>query len=89
MAFCGVNAGLCGSFTESEYGKHFDYSKSVNPLDIDGKPFNMIVYVGPHGKDVRYAHIKKTVAYIVVDESDDGGYVVEKWNIKKHKEFSF
>lgn len=89
MAFCGNNSDLSGSFTETEYGKHFDYAKATTPLDVEGKPYDKIVFVGPDGKGVRYAHIKKTVAYIVVDESDDGGYVVEKWNIKKHKEFSF
>jgi len=33
----------------------------------------------------RYALIKKTVAYIVVDEDDAGLPVIEKWDIKQHK----
>lgn len=30
----------------------------------------------------RLAHVKKTFAYVVVDEADDGGPCVEKWSIK-------
>lgn len=33
----------------------------------------------------RYALVKKTVAYIVVDEDDSGRAVIEKWSIKGHR----
>jgi hypothetical protein len=33
----------------------------------------------------RYALVKKTVAYIVVDEDDTGRAVIEKWQIKGHR----
>jgi hypothetical protein len=36
--------------------------------------------VGDSG--MRYAQIKKTVAYVVVGEDDNGDLVVEKWAIK-------
>jgi len=32
----------------------------------------------------RYANVKKTVAYIVVNEDDNGQPVIEKWSIKNH-----
>jgi hypothetical protein len=32
-----------------------------------------------------YALVKKTVAYIVVDEDDTGRAVIEKWRIKGHR----
>lgn len=35
----------------------------------------------------RYANVKKTVAYIVVDEDDWGQPVIEKWNITAHRTF--
>jgi hypothetical protein len=36
----------------------------------------------------RYALVKKTVVYIVVDEADDGQPVVQKWSIKAHRIYS-
>ena len=36
----------------------------------------------------RYALIKKTVAYIVVDEDDAGLPVIEKWDIKQHYKYT-
>jgi len=36
----------------------------------------------------RYAKVMKTVAYVVVDEDDDGQPVVEKWYIKNNKEYT-
>jgi hypothetical protein len=35
----------------------------------------------------RYATVKKTVAYIVVDE-DENGPVVEKWFLKKNNKYA-
>jgi len=35
----------------------------------------------------RYALVKKTVAYVCVDEDDYGQPVVEKWHIKRHREY--
>jgi len=35
----------------------------------------------------RYANIKKTVAYIIVDEDEYGLPVIEKWEIKQHQQF--
>ena len=31
---------------------------------------------------------KKTVAYVVTDENDDGSPVIEKWSLKKNVVFS-
>jgi hypothetical protein len=31
--------------------------------------------------------VKKTVAYIVVDEDEFGLPVIEKWNIKRHRNY--
>jgi len=34
----------------------------------------------------RYANVKKTVAYIITDEDDDGP-VLERWYLKSNKEY--
>jgi hypothetical protein len=36
----------------------------------------------------RYATVKKTVAYVVVDEDEFGLPVVEKWNIKQRRSYA-
>lgn len=77
---------LAGAFNEVEYGKRFEYTKAGFPIEHDGKLFDYLIFVGPVGQETRHAHILKTVAYVIVDETDDG-YTVEKWNIKKHDRF--
>jgi len=53
--------------------------------------FTHKVWVGGEGVcgqwGYRYAVVMKTVAYIAVDEDEDGP-VVEKWNIKKNVEYA-
>lgn len=74
---------VVGSFVEKEYGKTFEYK--LNPET--GTIFNFLIYVGPGGAETRAAMIKKTVAYVVVDEGIYGA-TLEKWNIKKHVRYS-
>ena len=46
------------------------------------------IWVGDHiGSPYRYGLVKKTVAYICVDEDEFGLPVVEKWNLKKNVEY--
>ena len=77
-----------GEFKEKEFGKYFEY-RMAEPESWGatfGFPFQ--VAVGPLG-ETRYAKIFKTVAYIVVDQDDNGAPVIEKWQIKRlwQKEF--
>jgi hypothetical protein len=76
-----------GSFTEKEFGKHFEFRLS------DGTALLQGTYGLDHGfqheiamcdGSVRFANVKKTVAYVVVDEDDFSNPVVEKWQIKDH-----
>ena len=53
----------------------------------DPAEFPHIVYTGP-GDGWRFARVLKTVAYIVVDEADDGTPEVQKWAIRCHKTYS-
>jgi hypothetical protein len=74
------NENNVGEFTEVEHGHIFTYRK------IEDRHYNP--YGVTHMIDVldgiRYAIVKKTVAYVVVDEAPDGRAVFNKWKIKKH-----
>jgi hypothetical protein len=76
---------LLGSF-ETAPGIRFEYS--TRPLDDRGGvwsdyPLRVFTLDGD-----RAARILKTVAYVVTDESPDGGPVVERWNIRKLRQYS-
>lgn len=73
--------GTIGVFTEKEFGHRFEYAGEPNP--IFGHEYPHRLYVG-NSLEYRYANVKKTVAYVVVDENDDGSPVVQKWDIKNH-----
>jgi hypothetical protein len=95
MAFAALNLStdLAGCFNEKTYGRPFEYK--MNPemvLHPDLKTgrntvYPHLVFVGPHGDQVRMALIKKTVAYVVVDEIDTDRYVIEKWDIKNNRPY--
>jgi hypothetical protein len=80
---------LLGSFVEKEFGNLFEYA--VRPDEgIDFAPdCPHIVYVTnaidgvDHG--FRYAKVLKTVAWVVVDEDDNGDPIYVKWDIKDHR----
>jgi hypothetical protein len=78
---------VVGSFVEKDFGKTHEYS-------LIGDDMFGLLWMGeeyPHKlwtlDGFRYANIKKTVAYIIVDEDEYGLPVVQKWDIKQHKEF--
>jgi len=78
-----------GVFVEKDVGNFFEYSHNDDPISVC-EDFPHKVWVGgivnDHGW--RYANVKKTVAYIVTDEDEFGLPVIEKWDIKKHREYS-
>lgn len=96
MAYAACQSDVVGEFTEKSYGKFFQYTLAdemvLHPDLKTGR--NTIyphkVYVTdvqpPYDQGWRAALVKGTVAYVVVDENDFG-FVIEKWNIKKHKKF--
>ena len=77
-----------GVFVEKDVGNHFEYS--LNSERESWCDFPHKIWVGGLVNDqgYRYGTVKKTVAYVAVDEDDMGMPVLEKWNIKKHKEYS-
>ena len=74
-----------GNFIEKEYGHNFEYTLSI----VENYPHKVWVGSGQIGGDSgwRYANVKKTVAYVIVDEDDGGGPVLERWFLKSNKEY--
>jgi hypothetical protein len=81
-----------GCFVEKSHGKTFEYALNdeviLSVLAHGGKNvrFPHKIFVGPNA-DQRYAFVKGTVAHVIVDETDFG-WIVEKWNIKNHKNYA-
>ena len=75
----------CGSFKNTQYGTHFEYrvSKGLAPTQGDWGIKNGFKHeIAVCDGSVRFANVKKTVAYVLVDEDDNGDLVIEKWAIK-------
>lgn len=83
---------VTGSFVEKEFGKTFEYRTNpemvLSPRAHGGKNevFPHLIFVGPHGEETRQALVLGTCAHVIVDETDFG-WVVEKWEIKKHRKY--
>ena len=81
-----------GCFVEKSHGKLFEYALNdeviLSVLAHGGKNvrFPHKIFVGPNA-DQRYAFVKGTVAHVIVDETDFG-WIVEKWDIKNHKNYA-
>ena len=79
-----------GCFTEKEIGNYFEYSDNPHSFSFC-KQFPHIVWVGGGGiagmNGYRYATVKKTVAYICVDEDEYGEPVLEKWLLKNNVKY--
>ena len=81
-----------GCFTEKDVGNYFEYSNNPDRKEgcEDWCCFPHLVWVGDTaggGWGYRYATVKKTVAYIVVNEDEYGKPVIEKWPLKKNIEY--
>jgi hypothetical protein len=82
-----------GAFQEKDVGNWFEFSMN-DEQDSYSKAIKLNyphkVWVGGgqiNDSGWRYANVKKTVAYVLVDE-DEGGPILERWFLKKHKEYA-
>lgn len=76
-----------GEFQERDYGNWFTYKKTTDEWAIShGYEFQIDVN-DLTGRPYRFAKILKTVAYVVVDEDENGAPVFEKWHLKRHNVF--
>jgi hypothetical protein len=74
-----------GEFVLPEYKTHFEYRISTGDVVGQGTwgiDNGFIHEIAVCDGSVRFANVKKTVAYVVVDQDMYGEPVVEKWNIK-------
>ena len=79
-----------GCFVERDTGNYFEYSVNDEPIRGFSEDFPHKVWVGGgqiNDSGYRHAWVKKTVAYVVVDENDWGEAVVEQWYLKKKREY--
>jgi len=78
-----------GSFVEREVGNTFEFSGNDSNMPY---PWNFPhkIWVGGLVNDQGWRHgtVKKSVAYIVVDEDENGDPVVEKWQIRNMREYA-
>jgi hypothetical protein len=76
---------LLGSFFHSETNTLFEFAERRHPDDAFAPEMPHVIYVGPFGTP-RLAKVFKTVAYVVVNE-DENGPVIEKWPIKQFRPY--
>lgn len=77
-----------GNFVEKDHGNNFEYSLNPDSMAFC-EDYPHIIWVGSGATDsgYRYANVKKTVAYVVVDEDEFGLPVVEKWHLKNNTKY--
>ena len=84
-----------GNFTHAETGAFFEYGDVHNDGQFSEHDASIgashVVYVGPWSRPwenvdrgTRAAIVKKTVAFVAIDEDENGAPVWERWPIKKH-----
>ncbi len=91
VSFDRGDASILGGFYEKEHGKWFEFSRNDDDFDFaQGYPHKVWVTTPRPGIDsgYRYGIVKKTVAYLAVDEDCYGVPVVEKWQIKNLREYA-
>lgn len=81
MAFFNDGSVVIGEFQELEFKKYFEFKAADADSWGSKKGYPYQIAVGPLG-ETRFADIKKTVVYVVIDEDENGNPVTEKWAIK-------
>ncbi len=79
-----------GNFVEKDQGNNFEYSLNDDPFawceDFPHKIWVGSLQIGGD-QGYRYGIVKKTVAYVAVDEDEFGLPVLEKWQLKKNTQY--
>jgi len=74
-----------GEFELPEFNTRFEYrvSDGTAPGQGDwGLKNGFLHEIAVCDGSIRFANVKKTVAYVVIDEDAEGKPVIEKWKIK-------
>jgi hypothetical protein len=79
---------ILGQFKEVEFSKTFEFCLRPEGAREICPEYPHLIYVSDRSiggmYQYRFGLVLKTVAYVVVDE-DDNGPIVEKWKIKGHR----
>ena len=82
---------ILGSFREKDTDNLFEFSENRDSTEpwAQNLPHKIWVTESVPGIDsgFRYGIVKKTVAYLAVDEDELGNPVMEKWQIKQHRTY--
>jgi len=76
---------VLGCFNHKETGALFEYSKEAHNAWATSQGATHSIYVNDIHCSTRGAIVKKTVAYVMIDEDERGNAVWEKWPIKSHR----
>ena len=87
MAYWTHTEAPIGSFVEKSAGNTFEFSVNDDQGEMPEWPHRVWVGGTVNDQGYRYAWVKKSVAYVVVDENDYGEAVVEKWYVKNHRNY--
>lgn len=85
VGFTYGDSSIQGCFRLKENDTYFEYSRNDDPMNWC-EDFPHKVWVGDVvGQGYRYGIVKKTVAYVAVDEDEFGLPVLEKWDLKQSR----
>jgi hypothetical protein len=70
-----------GEIQEKEFGNWFTYRETKNLWAITNGLFDEIDFIDGN---IRFGNVKRTVAYIAVDEDEKGNPILDKWELKKN-----
>jgi len=84
MGMARLDQNYVGAFKEREHGKSFEFDDKP-PCDWSkGQGATHTVYVNDFiGANTRPAKVLKTVAYVGIDMTDEGGILWEKWQVRR------
>lgn len=72
-----------GAFQEKEYRQWFTYRPTLNNYATD----NGLMYEIDVLNGIRFAKILKTIAYVAIDEDENGLPILERWEFVKHEKY--
>tara|TARA_B110000503_G_scaffold14278_1_gene19486 strand:- start:2376 stop:2669 length:294 start_codon:yes stop_codon:yes gene_type:complete len=84
VGFTYGDSSILGCFYEKDSDHLFEYSANKEEM-TDEWEFPHLIWVSHNAvgmNNYRYGIVKKTVAYVAVDEDEFGLPVLEKWNLK-------
>ena len=83
---------IIGCFREKDCDNLFEFSHNQDLDEVWAYRFPHKIWVTTPQDGIdcgfRYGTVKKTVAYLAVDEDEFGEPVMEKWYIKNHREYA-